>query len=213
MGTRKVGARTIETTHEDKILFPPDIPKQALIDYYQNIAPLMLPHIKNRLVTMLRYPSGIDGEGFYQKDAGDYFPAWIKTHPVKKQGGGSTNYVVCANAATLVYLANQGVITPHVWLSRLPKLDYPDRMIIDLDPSGDDFTLVRTTALKLREILEELELPSFAMTTGSRGIHVMVPLKKAESFDEVAAFAHARRPLGELVVAEIGLTHANSLAS
>ncbi len=190
-------AMNVELTNQEKILFPQDnITKGDLINYYKMIAPTMLPHIKDRPVTMHRFPNGIGkngnyAEGFYQKDIGDYFPDWVKRVEVQKQEGGHNTYVICNDAATLVYLANQACITPHIWLSRIPKLDYPDKMIFDLDPGKNDFTLVKQTALTLRELLETLGLNSFAMTTGSRGMHVIVALNRHHQFDEVRLCARA----------------------
>lgn len=198
MGIIKCGKYSIETSNEDKILFAPTkITKGDLIQYYYQIAPIMLPYVKNRPMTMLRYPHGIKQEGFYQKDIPDYFPSWIKRVTIAKHEGGSTDYVVCNNSATLVYLANQACITPHLWLSKIDKLDYPDRMIFDIDPPRNNFEMVRTTALLLKEVLEELGLVSFVMTTGSAGLHVVVPLKRRDTFDTVRAFA---RDVAEILV-------------
>lgn len=188
----KIGRYTVELTHEDKLLFPKPraITKQAFIEYYERIAPVMLPYMHNRPLTMHRFVQGITHEGFYQKDAGSYFPAWVKTKAISKEAGGMTRYVVCNNAATLVYLANQLCITPHLWLSRIDKLNYPDRMIFDLDPSGKDFGVVRTLAKQLRQVLEDAGLKPFVMTTGSRGLHVVTPLKRVHTFDQVRAWAY-----------------------
>lgn len=193
----KLGRHAVEITHPDKVLFPDDgITKVDLIEYYQEIAPYMLPHLKNRPVTMQRFPEGITGEGFYHKDAPDYFPAWIERVTVKKEGG-VVHHVVCNNAATLVYLANQACITPHVWLSTIKKIRYPDRMIIDLDPPEGNFPLACVTALGLKDLLEDFGLCPFVMTTGSKGLHVVVPLKPVATFDTVRMFA---RQLAELFV-------------
>lgn len=182
--------RNVDKTNENRVLFPKSgITKGDLINYYEKIAPTMLPYMKNRLISMQRFPGGIDQEGFYQKDASEYFPKWIKRVSVKKQDGGRVNYVVCNNAATLVYLANQACITNHIWLSRIDKLEIPDRMIFDLDPSECNFTKIRQGALILKKYLEDLGLCAFAMTTGSKGIHVVVPLKRKYSFDTVRQFA------------------------
>jgi bifunctional non-homologous end joining protein LigD len=190
MQVLKVGRRTIEITNTSKEMFPKDhITKGDVIDYYSRIADIMVPHMKNRPITMQRFPNGIGDEGFYQKDSSDYFPSWIKTVSVKRQTEGSVNYVLCNDAATLVYLANQLCLTPHLWLSKKDKLDYPDRMIFDLDAAKKDFAAVRKTAFMLKDILEELDLVPFVMTTGSRGLHVVVPLKRQHHFDEVRAFA------------------------
>jgi bifunctional non-homologous end joining protein LigD len=117
---------------------------------------------------------------------------------VRKEGG-SVRHVVCDGAATLVYLANQACVTPHVWLSRVDMLDRPDQMVFDLDPSGDDFEAVKTTARSLQELLARLGLSAYVKTTGSRGLHVAVPLKRCEGFDSVRAFA---RGLAQAVVSQ-----------
>lgn len=186
----KLGKRVVELTSPDKIMFPkPKTTKAQLIEYYQAIAVTMLPYLKDRPLTMQRFPNGVEDEGFYQKEAGSYFPAWVKTCTVKKEGG-VVHHVVVNDAATLVYLANQLVVTFHVWLSTTKKLDYPNRLIFDLDPSGKDFNQIRYAALELKDVLEGLGLVPFVMTTGSRGLHVVVPLKAQENFDVVREFAH-----------------------
>jgi bifunctional non-homologous end joining protein LigD len=187
----KLGKYTVELTHEDKILFPKArITKRELLDYYQRIAPIMIPYIENRPLTMHRFVNGIAQEGFYQKDASDYFPSWIKRKEVKKKEDGIVHYVVCNNAAALVYIANQLSITQHVWLSKITKLNYPDRMIFDLDPApGVTFVTIRWVAKKIKELLEKLGLKTFVMTTGSRGVHIVVPLKPVHTFDYVRTFA------------------------
>ena len=188
-GTLRVGRHTVELSNLDKVLFPDaGVTKADLVTYYHEIADRMLPYLAGRPVSMHRFPDGIDAQGFYQKEIGDYFPDWIGRVTVKKKGGEVT-HVVCRNAATLVYLANQACITPHVWLSREDRLDHPDRMIFDLDPPGDDFAPVRRAARATRRLLEELDLPAFAMTTGGRGVHVVVPLDRGAGFDTARAFA------------------------
>jgi bifunctional non-homologous end joining protein LigD len=138
---------------------------------------------------MVRFPDGLVGERFYHKNVPEYFPDWIENVRVKKEDG-YVNHLVCNNAATLVYIANQACLTPHVWLSRKDKLDYPDQMIFDLDPPDDDFEPAREAAKLLRGLLEdELELPTFVKTTGSRGVHLLVPLDRNSDFDTVREFA------------------------
>ncbi|MFD1094888.1 non-homologous end-joining DNA ligase [Salegentibacter chungangensis] len=187
----KIENHEIEISNRDKVFFPKEsYTKGDLIDYYEQIAETMLPHLKDRPVTMLRFPNGIDDKQFYQKDAPDYFPNWIPRKKIKKQDGGSTAYVICNSKACLVYLANQACITPHIWLSKQDKPDFPDRMIFDLDPADEDFSRVKTAARNLRKLLkEELGLPVYLMTTGSRGLHLVVPLKPEKNFDEVREFA------------------------
>ncbi len=188
---RKYGNRKFSVSNTDKMFFPKEkYTKGDLIDYYEKIAPVMLPYIKDRLITMVRFPDGIKGKQFYQKGAPDYFPKWIKTKEIENRDGSTTNYVIANDQPTLVYLANQASVTPHIWLSKRDKPEKPDRMIIDLDPEADDFEKVKTTAIKFRKILEEdLGLPTFIMTTGSRGLHITIPLKRTRTFDQVRDFA------------------------
>ena len=189
MGKIKVGKHTIETTNEDKILFPKDkITKDGLIDYYKKIAPHMLKYTKNRAISMVRYPNGISKKGFYQKEAGKHFPKWIKTKNIKKQDG-HVNYVIINDAATLAYLANYGCIEIHTWLSKIDKPNYPDKIIFDLDPAGKSFAKVRKAALLLKDRIEQKKLNPFVMITGSRGIHIVVPIKRKYNFDKVRNFA------------------------
>ncbi|QYA24540.1 ATP-dependent DNA ligase [Gramella sp. MT6] len=192
MGTKKkFGKDSFEISNLDKIFFPEaGYTKGDLIEYYEKISETMLPHLKDRPVTMIRFPNGITGKRFYQKDAPDYFPDWIEKKAIEKQEGGKTHYVICNKKSTLVYLANQACISPHIWLSRQDILDKPDRMIFDLDPVKDDFEEVKQAAKKVKDLLgEELGLPVYIMTTGSRGMHVVVPLKRTRTYDEVRDFA------------------------
>jgi len=189
----KVGRRTIEISREDKIIFPKDkITKGDVIDYYHRIAAIMVPHIKDRPLTVQRFPDGIGKEGFYQKDAPDYFPDWIERISISRETeSGTTHYPLCNNAETLVYLANQLCLVYHIWLSSIPNLKYPDRLIFDLDPPAKvNFALVRWTAQEIKKVLEQVGLTVFLMTTGSRGVHVVVPLKRTHSYAEVKAFAY-----------------------
>ncbi len=187
----RVGGQSVHLTRPTKLLFPDDhIDKRELAQYYEHIAPTMLPYLRDRPVTMERFPDGIDGPRLVQKRAAAYFPRWIHTASMPKQDG-TVRHVVCQDGATLVYLANQACITPHVWLSRTDKPHQPDQMIFDLDPSGDDFRTVCRAAISLRELLRKEHLDAFVKTTGSRGLHVLVPLKRHADFDEVRAFARA----------------------
>ncbi len=187
-----VGKFKVNITNPDKILFPKDkITKSDLVNYYNKIGSIMLHYTKDHPLTMLRFPQGIHQQGFYHKDAPDFFPDWIKKISVeRKEEKGKVHYVVANNVATLVYLANYGCITPHLWLSKVDKLDYPDRMIFDLDPSDEkSFKILKETAKKLKKILEDIGLHPFVMTTGSRGLHITTPIKRTHTFDEVKKFA------------------------
>lgn len=188
--TITLGNRQIELSHLDKVFFPDSgLTKGDLVDYYRRIAEVALPHLRDRPLSMHRFPDGITGEGFFQKNLPDYFPDWFDREEMKKEGG-TVTYAIANDAASLVYLANQGCITPHLGLARRDKPDRPDRMIFDLDPSVDDFAKVQEAARLLKGELDELELPTFVQTTGSRGLHVVVPLDRSQAFDPVRDFAH-----------------------
>ncbi|MFD0020637.1 non-homologous end-joining DNA ligase [Streptomyces sp. NPDC058382] len=185
----RVGRRKIDVKRAGKELFPQDgVTKADLAEHYRRVAPRMLPELRGRPLMLERMPDGIDGSRFYQKEISAYFPDWIHRASVAKEGGEVT-HVVCDDTATLVYLASQACITPHRWLSRADRPRCPDRLVFDLDPPADDFEAVRRAAHRLRELLDELELPSGLMTTGSRGLHVVVPLNRRDDADDVLAFA------------------------
>jgi bifunctional non-homologous end joining protein LigD len=176
-------------SHPEKILFPDDgITKGELAAYYEAIAPLMVPQIKARPVTMERFPNGIGQPGFLQKDVSKGFPEWLERVEVPKKGGVVHHPLVC-DSRSLLWLANQNCITPHVWTSRAPNLYQPDLCVFDLDPSGDEPDVLRAAALAVRDLLDELGLPSWVKTSGSKGFHIVVPLDGEAGFDEVAAFA------------------------
>lgn len=184
-------AASVVISHPDKVLFPDDgITKGELAAYYEKIAPLMLPHIHSRPVTMERYPRGIGAQSFWQKDVSKGFPEWLVRAQVPKKDG-TVNHPLVTDARSLLWLANQNSITPHVWTSRAPNLYHPDICIFDLDPSVDDPDAVRTAALALRDLLDELGLPSWVKTSGSKGFHIAVPLDGKADHGGVSAFAHA----------------------
>ncbi|HKB29860.1 MAG TPA: non-homologous end-joining DNA ligase [Streptosporangiaceae bacterium] len=189
----RFGRLRVALSNTDKIFFPGEgITKGDVITYYYETADRMLPYVRGRPVAMARYPDGIEGERIFQKAVPGYFPGWVRTAEVKKQGG-TIRHVVCDNAATLVYLANQGCIEVHVFLSRADRIDRPDQVVFDLDPSGlADFPLACRTALRLRELLEgTLGLTAYVRTTGGKGLHVHVPLNRRAGFDDVRGFARA----------------------
>jgi bifunctional non-homologous end joining protein LigD len=177
-------------THPEKILFPDDgITKGELAAYYETVAPIMLPHISGRPVTMERYPAGIGKEGFFHKDVSKGFPAWLERVEVPKKGG-TVHYPLASDTRSLLWLANQNAITVHVWPSRVPQLHRPDVCVFDLDPSEDDPAVLRDAALRLRDLLAELGLTSWLKTSGSKGFHIVVPLDGRADFGHVAGFAH-----------------------
>ncbi len=178
-------------THPEKVLFPDaGITKGELAAYYEAIAPVMLPHLRGRPVTMERYPSGIGAKGFMHKDVSKGFPAWLERAPVPKKDG-TVHHPVVSDTRSLLWLANQNCITPHVWTSRAPKLYQPDLCVFDLDPASDEPEALRAATLAARDLLAELGLPSVVKTSGSKGFHVAVFLDGEAGFDEVFHFAHA----------------------
>jgi bifunctional non-homologous end joining protein LigD len=184
-------------THPEKVLFPEDgITKRELADYYEMIAPVMVPHMSARPVTMERYPAGIGAPGFMHKDLSKGFPPWLERVEVPKKGG-TVRHPLVRDARSLLWLANQNCITPHVWTSRAPNLFQPDVCIFDLDPSEEAPDVLRAAALSVRDLLDELGLPSWVKTSGSKGFHIAVPLEGRADFGEVASFAHA---VGTLLV-------------
>lgn len=202
-----IGRRRVSLSNPGKTFFPDaEISKGDVVDYYRAISDVMVPHVRDRLLTMERYPDGLTGIRFYQKDASDHFPKWIRTKEAPKEGGSTVNYVVCNEPATLVYLANQACLTFHTGLHRIDRFDRPDLFVMDLDPSTDDFDGVRNAALATKELIEELGLTPFVKTSGSRGLHVAVPIQRRSSFEEVRTFARA-------VAAELERRHPDDLTT
>ena len=178
-------------THPEKVLFPAEgITKGELASYYEAIAPVMLPHLRGRPITMERYHRGIVAPGFFQKDVVKGFPDWLERVEVPKHGG-TVHHPIANDTRSLLWLANQNSITIHVWPSRTPNLYNPDICIFDLDPSKeDDLDTLRAAALRVRELLDELGLACWIKTSGSKGFHIAVPLNGKSDFGEVARFAH-----------------------
>ena len=180
----------VTITHPEKILFPDDgITKRDLANYYEMIAPHMLPHIVGRPVTLERFHQGIGGKGIFQKNVVKGFPEWLERVEVGKKDG-SVHHPVVRDARGLQWLANQNSITPHVWTSRAPRILKPDIIIVDLDPSEDDTRRLCDAALMVRDALKALGLESWVKTSGSKGLHVAVPLDGKSDYGKVARFAH-----------------------
>jgi bifunctional non-homologous end joining protein LigD len=181
----------VTISHPEKVLFPDaGITKGELAGYYELVAPLMLPHICRRPITLERYHRGIEEQGFFQKNLGKGAPDWLDRVEVPKREGVVRHSLVC-DVRSLLWLANQNCITPHVWTSRTPDLYRPDICVFDLDPSKDEPSVLRDAALAVRDLLHDLGLPSWVKTTGSKGFHIVVPLDGEAGFEEVARFAHA----------------------
>src|SRR4051795_11968611 len=174
-----IGSQTVGISHPDKVLFPQaDVTKLELARHYEAVAPAMLPYVRERPLALQAFPNGVEAHGFFMKAVPDYFPDWIDRVTVPKKGG-TVTHALANDAATLVYLAGQNVVTPHTWLSRADEPRKPDRLIIDFDPSaGGRFADVRAAAREAGRRLRDLGLNTYAMVTGSRGIHVLCPLSR-----------------------------------
>lgn len=181
-----VEGHRIELTNLEKALFP-GISKGELIRYYLKIAPVMLPHIKDRPLSFQRFPDGINAEGFYQKQAPSAYPDWIKRIPLGIKD--IVDYASADSAADLVYFAQQAVIVIHTSLARADKPHNPDLLVFDLDPPADDFGMVKKTAIQMSALLYELGLKCFIKLTGSRGVHLALPLDRSADFGLVNSFA------------------------
>jgi len=184
-------------THPDKVLFPADgITKGELAHYYEQIAPVMLPHVSNRPLTMERYPAGIEKKGFIQKDVSKGYPDWLLRVELEKRDG-TLWHPLLNDTRALLWAANQNCITPHVWSSRVPHLEQPDLCLFDLDPSVSDSAALQRAALAVRDTLAELGLRSWIKTSGSKGFHIAVPMDSQTRFEPLALFAHG---VGALLV-------------
>jgi len=196
----KAGRREVEISHADRVMFSDaGLTKLDLARHYADVAGVMVPHVREHPLALHSYPQGAGGPGYFVKDRPKHFPDWVPTVAVPKREGGTIHQVMANDAATLVYLAGQNVITPHLLLARADQLERPDRLVFDLDPSTERFDEVRATARLLGDLLEDIGLAPFAMTTGSRGLHVVTPLRRTADFDEVRAFT---REVAEALVAE-----------
>ena len=179
----------VTITHPEKVLFPEDgITKGDVAAYYAELADVMLPHLRGRPVTMERFPSGLGGKGFLQKNVVKGFPAWLQRVETPKKGG-TVHYPLAGDARSLAWMANQNTVTLHVWTARAPDLRHPDWCVFDLDPAHEDGAALRRAALGLRDLLAELGLASHAKTSGSKGYHVVVPLAAGTSYRDAARCA------------------------
>lgn len=184
--TMHINGHDLEVSKVEKELFPADhVSKGDLVGHYRAVAEAMLPHLAGRPLTLRRFPDGIGESGFFQKHAADYFPEWVRTERMKAKDG-TVDYVVCDDEATLVYLANQAAIEFHVWLSTVDKPEFPDRLVIDLDPAdGTSVTVLRDVARRCRDLYAEIGLAPFVQATGGRGFHVTAPLDRSADYDAV----------------------------
>jgi bifunctional non-homologous end joining protein LigD len=188
----RVGRHEVRISNPDKVFFPArGLTKGDLISYYLDLADCILPHLRRRPFHMKRFPHGVDGEFFHQKRVPPH-PDYVGEQPVSFPSGHSTVFAVVDNAAALAWVLNLGCIELHTWHSRAPDIERPDYLLIDLYPSeGNPWTFVRRIALVVREVMEELRLPSFPKTSGSTGLHVLVPIRPELGYPEVRRFAKA----------------------
>lgn len=179
---------TPKLSHLDKVLFPEGpLTKGDLVEHYRAVATRMLPRLSGRPLAMARYPNGVDKASFFQQSAPEHTPAWVKRVTVPKEDGEIT-HLLCQDERTLLYLANQDAVTLHTWLARADRPERPDQVLFDLDPPNG-FDEARHAALALRELLDELGLPSLVKTSGQRGLHVSVPIVRRYEADELRDFA------------------------
>lgn len=183
----KINNKEISLSKTDKILYPDsDITKADIIEYYRKIWENIAPYATDRPLVMQRFPDGIQEQGFFQKKISDYFPGWIETITIKeKESNEKAEYVNCNKEETIAYLANQGSLVLHGWLSKKSNVNKPDKMVFDLDPSDNDFEKVKQGALLLKELLDQGNIHSYPLITGSKGIHVIIPLKEKDDFDDI----------------------------
>jgi bifunctional non-homologous end joining protein LigD len=188
----------VTITNPDKIFWPAErYTKRDLVDYYERIAPFMLPYLRDRPVVLTRYPDGIEGKSFFQKDAPTWAPAWVRTERIPSpHAGRDIHYFVVNDVETLRFVANMAAIPLHFWHSRLGTLDRPDWLVLDLDPKGAPFVHVVRVARALKRILDGLELPSYVKTSGATGLHVLVPLGARYGYDEARTFARLLAVMG-----------------
>lgn len=174
----------VEITHPEKVLFPEkNITKKDVILYYDKIADFILPYLKNRPLTLRRFPEGINKKGFYQKNIPDYFPDFIPRIEIPTQDGNNVQ-TYCNSKKEIIYLVNQNTISFHPWLSTIHDINKPDKIVIDLDPSRNDFEEVKTAAKIIHKFLSKRDISAHLMTTGKTGIHIWYHVSPDEGFDK-----------------------------
>lgn len=189
----KMGTKEVKLTNQDKLYFPKDkISKGDVVNYYQSIYKYIIPYLKDRPESLKRNPNGIDDQGFFHKDAGEGAPEWVKSIPLYSESANKDiDYILCNDQATLMYLNNLGCIELNPWSSRVKKLDYPDYMVIDIDPSDKNtFEQVIQTALVVKAVLDKAGADSYCKTSGATGLHVYVPMGAKYTYEQVKDFGH-----------------------
>ena len=194
--------REVPITNRNKVFFPEkELTKGDLLDYYEKAAPWMLPYLKDRPLVLTRFPDGIHGKSFYQRDAPAFVPDWVQREVLWSESAQrEVHYFVVQNAESLVYLANMGAIPIHAWHSRITDLEHPDWCVLDLDPKDAPFADVVSTAKAMKELLDEAELPGYLKTSGASGLHILVPLARQLTHRQATT-------LGELLARVIVARH------
>jgi len=187
-----VDGRKLRLTNLDKPLWPGEYTKRDFIGYLRSVSEYVLPHFSDRPIVMTRYPDGIDGKSFYQKDLPEHAPDWIPTYPYTTEDGRTVNFLLCAEPATLVWMANMAALEIHPWFSRRQAPDNPDFLAFDLDPAEPaGFDEARRVAFMVKALLDELGLEGWPKTSGATGLHVFVPIIAEFSYDQVRNVAQA----------------------
>jgi DNA ligase D len=189
----RVGRHEVPVSNADKVFFPErGLTKGDVVSYYVDVAECALPHLRRRPFHMNRFPNGVDGDSFHQKRVPAKHPDYVDEVPVSFPSGHSTVFAIVDNAAALAWVANLGCIELHTWHSRVPEIEKPDYLLIDLDPTSDgQWPYVREIALVVREVMDELGLASFPKTSGATGLHILAPIRPELVFPEVRRFAKA----------------------
>ena len=195
--TIRIADKEVQLTNPDKTMWPGELTKAEMLKYYYEIAPIILPHLYNRPFVMKRYPDGINGETFFQKECPDYAPAWVKTVPVEHTEK-IINYIICNDEAVLIWLVNHGCIEMHSWLSRTGSIECPDIAVMDLDPAaGASFNDVLKIAVLVKEALAQFNLQAYPKTSGATGLHIFIPIKPVYAYSTVTK---AMQYIAELIV-------------
>lgn len=185
-----IEGRALTLTNLEKVFWPRErITKGALLSYYDQIASYILPYLKDRPQSLNRFPDGINGESFFQKNLPD-LPKWFQTYKQKDKKGKETTYALCNDRASLMYLVNLGCIELNVWNSTFQRPKEPDYLVIDLDPTGASYELVRQVALEFHRLLSALEVIALPKTSGKKGLHIYIPLRGHSSYRQVRDLAH-----------------------
>jgi bifunctional non-homologous end joining protein LigD len=186
-----------------KVFWPADgYTKGDLIEYYRAISPWLLPYLRNRPVVLTRFPDGIDGKSFYQKDAPDFVPSWIRTEAIwSEDTQRDIRYFVCDDVETIEYVINMGSIPLHIWNSRVGSLEHPDWCVIDLDPKEAPFKDVITCALSLKKICDAIGMPAYVKTTGKSGLHILLPLGRQFTYEQCRLLGES---IARLIIRDVG---------